>query len=39
MGKRRTHVNLGERHIEWAREENINLSAEIRDLLDERMDR
>lgn len=34
---RRTHVGLYERHIEEARDRNLNLSAEIRDALDERM--
>lgn len=38
MGKRRTHLNLYERHIRWARENNKNLSAEVRDALDERME-
>ena len=33
----RTHVSLKAYQIEWARENNINLSAEIRDALDERM--
>jgi len=32
-----TNVNLRGRHREWANEHNINLSAEVRDLLDERM--
>jgi hypothetical protein len=34
---RRTHVGLYERHLERADDENLNLSAEIRDALDERM--
>mgnify|MGYP000064118886 CR=1 FL=1 len=33
----RTHVGLYERHLERADEQNLNLSAEIRDALDERM--
>lgn len=37
MGKKRTHLNLDERHLEWADRENKNLSAEVRDLLDERI--
>jgi len=37
MGKRRTHLNLYDRHLEWADENNKNLSAEVRDLLDERI--
>jgi hypothetical protein len=34
----RTHLSLGDDQLEWARENNINLSAEVRDLLDDRMD-
>ena len=34
----RKNLNLGKRHAEWADENNINLSAEVRDLLDERID-
>jgi hypothetical protein len=34
---RRTHVGLYERHLDRADEENLNLSAEIRDALDDRM--
>ena len=32
-----TNVNLRGRHRNWANDNNINLSAEVRDLLDERM--
>ena len=35
MGKRRTNLNLEERHVEWARDNNINLSAMVREKLDE----
>jgi len=38
MGRKRTHLYLDERHTEWAEENNINLSAEVRDLLDGRID-
>jgi hypothetical protein len=34
----RTHVGLYRRHREWAADENKNLSAVIRDLLDEKID-
>jgi len=33
----RTHVGIYERHREWADAENKNLSAVVRDLLDEEM--
>lgn len=38
MGRVRKHLYLDDRHIDWADEQNKNLSAEVRDLLDERMD-
>lgn len=31
----RTHLNLDERHREWARENDINLSSRVRALLDD----
>lgn len=39
MGReyRRIHLNLADQHVEWAQENNINLSGEVRDLLDERI--
>jgi len=32
-----TNLSLRGRHRNWADNQNINLSAEVRDLLDERM--
>lgn len=37
MAKRRTNLNLCERHIEWADENDINLSSRVRSLLDDDM--
>ena len=38
MAKRRTNINLSERHVEWAKENNKNLSATVRELLDKEID-
>lgn len=38
MAKRRVNLNLEDRHKDWADENNINLSAMVREKLDEEID-